>query len=180
MKPRSEVTLRAALPEDAPTVAEIWHLGWRDGHLGFVSQELIEARHEGSFRTRAAKRVNDTTVAVVQGQIAGFVMVVDNEVEQVYVSALHRGEGVADMLMADAERRIKGAGYSTAWLAVVAGNARARRFYERRGWSDGGLFEYAAAGDHGPIPVPSHRYVNPGQLERAAEERPVPRLRGPT
>jgi GNAT superfamily N-acetyltransferase len=157
--PRSEVTLRRALPEDAPTIAEIWHRGWRDGHLGFVSQELIRARHECSFRTRAAKRVNDTTLAVVQGQIAGFVMVVDNEVEQVYVSALHRGKGVADVLMADAERQIKDAGYSSAWLAVVAGNARARRFYERRGWSDSGLFEYAAAGEYGPIPVPSHRYV---------------------
>src|SRR5919199_2017870 len=127
MMPRSEITLREALPEDAPTIAEIWHLGWRDGHLGHVSQELIDARHEGSFRMRAAQRVNDTTVAVVQGQIAGFVMVVDNEVEQVYVSALHRGQGVADMLMADAEQRIKDAGYSTTWLAVVAGNARARR-----------------------------------------------------
>src|ERR687898_943876 len=113
MIPRSDVTLRAALPEDAPTIAEIWHLGWRDGHLGHVSQELIKARHEDSFRTRVAQRVNDTTVAVVQGQIAGFVMVVDNEVEQLYVSALHRGEGVADMLMADAERRIKDGGYSS-------------------------------------------------------------------
>jgi ribosomal protein S18 acetylase RimI-like enzyme len=159
MIPRFEVKLRGALPEDAPTIAEIWHLGWRDGHLGFVSQRLIEVRHEDSFRTRAAKRVNDTTVAIVQDQIAGFVMVVDNEVEQVYVSAHHRGEGVADMLMANAERRIKDAGYSSAWLAVVVGNARARRFYERRGWSDRGLFAYAAAGDHGPIPVPSHRYV---------------------
>jgi GNAT superfamily N-acetyltransferase len=159
MIPRSEVTLRAALLEDTPTIAEIWHLGWRDGHLGFVSQELAEARHEDSFRTRAAQRVNDTTVAVVQGQIAGFVMVVDNEVEQVYVSELHRGKGVADVLMAYAERRIKDAGYSTAWLAVVAGNTRARRFYQRRGWSDRGPFEYAAAGDRGPIRVPSHRYV---------------------
>ena len=159
MIPRSEVTLRAALPEDAPTIAEIWHLGWRDGHLGHVSQDLIEVRHEDSFRTRAAKRVNYTTVAVVQDQIAGFVMVVDNEVEQLYVSALHRGKGVADMLMADAERRIKDGGYSSAWLAVVAGNASARRFYERRCWSDSGLFEYAAAGDYGPIPVPSQRYV---------------------
>jgi GNAT superfamily N-acetyltransferase len=159
MIPRSEVTLRRALPEDAPTIDEIWHLGWRDGHLGFVSQELIEARHEDSFRTRAARRVNDTTLAVVQGQIAGFVMVVDNEVEQFYVCALHRAKGVADVLMADAERQIKDAGYSSAWLAVVAGNARARRFYERRGWSDSGLFEYGAAGDYGPIPVPSHRYV---------------------
>ena len=159
MLPRSEMTLRGALPENAPTIAEIL------GHVPEVTvapseiPELIEARHEDSFRTRAAQRVNDTTVALVQGQIAGFVMVVDNEVEQLYVSALHRGEGVADMLMADAERRIKDAGYSSAWLAVVAGNARARRFYQRRGWSDGGLFEYAAAGDHGPIPVPSHRYV---------------------
>jgi ribosomal protein S18 acetylase RimI-like enzyme len=159
MKPRSEVTLRAALPEDMQTIAEIWHLGWRDGHLGHVSQDLIEARHEHSFRTRAAQRVNDTTVAVVQGRIAGFVMVVDNEVEQLYVSARHRGEGVADRLMAEAERQIKDAGHSSAWLAVVAGNARARRFYQRRGWSDGGLFEYSAAGDHGPIPVTSHRYV---------------------
>jgi hypothetical protein len=24
---------------------------------------------------------------------------------------------------------------------------------------DAGPFDYAAAGDHGPIPVPSHRYV---------------------
>jgi ribosomal protein S18 acetylase RimI-like enzyme len=159
MIPRWEVRLRRALQEGAPMIAEIWYLGWRDGHLGFVSQELIEARHEDSFRTRAAQRVNDTTLAVVQGQIAGFVMVVDNEVEQLYVSAHHRGEGVADMLMADAERRIQDVGYSSAWLAVVAGNARARRFYERRGWCDEGLFDYAAAGDYGPIPVPSHRYV---------------------
>src|ERR687891_1489787 len=133
MNPRSEVTLRAALPEDAPMVAEIWHLGWRDGHLGFVSQQLIEARHVDSFRTRAAKRVNDTTVAVVQGQIAGFVMVVDNEVEQLYVSALHRGEGVADMLMADAERRIKDGGYSSAWLALGAGDAGGPGVYQSPG-----------------------------------------------
>src|SRR5688572_13002870 len=103
MIPRSQVTLRAALPDDAPTLAGSWHVGWCDGRRVLVSQELIEARHEDSFRTRAAQRVNDTMVALVQGQIAGFVMVVDNEVEQVYVSALHRGEGVADMLMADAE-----------------------------------------------------------------------------
>ena len=74
-----------------------------------VPHELIMARHESSFRTSAAGRVDDTTVAVIGGQIAGFVMVVDNEVKQLYVSALHRGEGVADEPMADAERRINSA-----------------------------------------------------------------------
>lgn len=80
-------------------VADIWHLGWQDGHLGFVPQALVGARTEDSFRSRAAERIGDTTVAIVDGAVAGFVMVVDDEVEQVYVSALHRGTGVAAVLI---------------------------------------------------------------------------------
>lgn len=77
------VTLRKASPEDAIDVADIWHLGWQDGHLGFVPQELVDARTEDSFRTRASQRVGETTVAIVDRAVAGFVMVVDDEVEQV-------------------------------------------------------------------------------------------------
>ena len=154
-----DVQLRRALPEDAPAIATIWHLGWRDGHLGHVPAELTAARRADSFRIRAAQRIGDTTVAVIGGQVAGFTMVVGSEVEQVYVAAGHRGTGVADLLIDDAERQIRAAGHRSAWLAVVPGNTRARRFYERRGWTDAGPFDYAAAGDGGPIRVPSHRYV---------------------
>jgi GNAT superfamily N-acetyltransferase len=157
--PASDVELRPARPEDAPAIAAIWHLGWRDGHLGNVPAELTAARREDSFRTRAVRRIGDTTVAVVGGEVAGFTMVVGDEVEQVYVAAGHRGTGVADLLIEDAERQIRVAGHPTAWLAVVPGNARARRFYERRGWADAGPFDYAAEGERGSIPVPSHRYV---------------------
>jgi GNAT superfamily N-acetyltransferase len=155
----SDVRLRRALPEDAPSIAAIWHHGWRDGHLGHVPAELTAARQADSFRTRAAQRIGDTTVAVIDGEVAGFTMVVGDEVEQVYVAARHRGTGVADLLLDGAERQVKAAGHAAAWLAVVPGNARARRFYERHGWTDAGPFDYAAAGDHGPIAVPSHRYV---------------------
>jgi ribosomal protein S18 acetylase RimI-like enzyme len=86
-------------------------------------------------------------------------MVVDDEVEQVYVARQPRGSGVADTLMAHAERRIAEAGHSSAWLAVVAGNDRARRFYERRGWEDEGLFDHQAVSERGPVRVPAHRYV---------------------
>lgn len=153
------VELRPARPDDAAAVGEIWHLGWGDGHLGHVPEELVAVRTGPSFRTRAAERIGDTTVAVVDGAVAGFIMVVDDEVEQVYVSAEHRGKGIADLLMKEAERQVRENGYTRAWLAVVAGNARARRFYERSGWSDDGLFDYTARSEKGPILVPSHRYV---------------------
>lgn len=155
-----KVVLRKASPEDADKVTVIWHLGWQDGHLGFVPQELVEARTEDSFRARASNRVGDTTVATVDGDVAGFVMVVDDEVEQVYVSALHRGTGAAAVLMAEAEQQVRENGYNKAWLAVVAGNARARAFYARTGWYDEGPFDYAAAAaEGGPIVVPAHRYT---------------------
>ena len=155
----STATLRKALPEDVDEVARIWHLGWQDGHLGFVPQKLLEARTEQSFRSRAATRVGDTTVATVDGSVAGFVMVADDEVEQVYVSATYRGTGVAAVLIAEAERQVRSNGHSQAWLAVVAGNERARAFYERAGWHDEGPFEYSAAAEGGAIKVPAHRYI---------------------
>jgi len=95
----------------------------------------------------------------VDGEIAGFTMIVEDEVEQVYVAAAHRGTGVADELLADAERRIREGGHRRARLAVVAGNARARRFYERRGWVDDGPIVYAAEGPDGAIDVQAQRYV---------------------
>jgi ribosomal protein S18 acetylase RimI-like enzyme len=151
-----EVLVRPAVAGDAGIVARIWRDGWRDGHLGNVPDELVAIRTPESFDTRARERVADTTVATVDGEVAGFVMVVGDEVEQVYVSAAHRGSGVAGLLLAEAERQVAAGGHTVAWLAVVGGNARARRFYERQGWVDEGLFDHHAPG---AVRVPAHRYV---------------------
>jgi ribosomal protein S18 acetylase RimI-like enzyme len=153
------VELRPATSADTDAVADIWHRGWRDGHLGSVPDALLAIRTPDTFRDRAAARLPDTTIAVRDGQVAGFVMVDGDEVEQVYVAAAHRGSGVAQRLLTEAERQVAAGGHRTAWLAVVAGNARARRFYERCGWSDGGAFEYAAEAPDGTIAVPALRYV---------------------
>jgi GNAT superfamily N-acetyltransferase len=153
------VILRRGAPEDANDLAEIWQAGWRDGHLGLVPEDLVAARTKESFRARAMERAGEMTVAVVDGAVAGFVLVVEDEVEQVYVAASHRGTGVAGALMGDAEQQVRANGHSEAWLAVVAGNHRARAFYERAGWQDQGPFMYAAATERGPIDLPCRRYV---------------------
>jgi GNAT superfamily N-acetyltransferase len=166
------VQLRGASSDDVEAVASIWRDGWPDGHLGNVPDELVAARTAESFSSRAAQRVGDTVVAVVGGAVAGFVMVVDDEVEQVYVSSRHRGTGVAAALLGEAERRVRTNGHERAWLAVVAGNARARRFYERMGWTDEGAFDYPAANSGSTVPVPCQRYVR--RLDAAGPTPPPP------
>ena len=167
--------LRAGRPADASTIATIWHDGWRDGHLGHVPDELLPERTPETFLARTRRRLEaaaDATTVVLdlgspaQPEVAGFVMIVDDELEQIYVDARHRGSGLADVLIGEAERLIAGAGHDHAWLAVVAGNLRARSFYAKRGWRDDGAFVYRATVSDGLVDVPSHRYV-----KRVAEAR---------
>lgn len=154
-----EFRVRGGSVGDVARVAQIWYDGWQEAHRGRVPDDLITVRTRESFDERAADRIPDTSIAELNGAVAGFIMINDDEVEQVYVAAEGRGTGMADALLAEAERRVAAIGHTQAWLAVVAGNARARRFYERNGWRDEGLFDHDAPGPDGPIPVPAHRYV---------------------
>ena len=149
--------LRPATSADIEAIAAVWHQGWRDGHIGHVPEALHPHRRLVDFRERVPPRLPSTTVATVGADLVGFVMVREDEIEQLYVAAGARGSGVATELFRHAEQVI-GSRYDRAWLAVAAGNARARRFYERSGWHDAGAFDYAAEISGGTIPVPCRRY----------------------
>lgn len=152
----SEV-LRPATPDDVEDIATIWHQGWSDGHLGHVPEGLHEHRQWEDFQALVPQRVRDTTVATIDDRVVGFVTVHSDEVEQMYVAAEARGGGTATALLQHAEEVIAET-FDLAWLAVVAGNARARRFYARNGWYDAGEFDYSAQVEGGTFIVPCHRY----------------------
>lgn len=153
--------LRAATEADIPRIAEIWEPAWRDGHLGGVPDELVRIRTSENFVQRSTTIQPHTTLAVLDGEVVGFVAVRDDEIDQLFVDAAARGRGIADTLLRAGEEQIAAAGHHGAWLAVVATNARARRFYERNGWSDGGEFSYTTDAPGGTIEVPCRRYVKP-------------------
>lgn len=152
--------IRKARAEDAGAVARIWHAGWRDGHIGNVPDGLVRHRDDiRQYESRARDRVGQMWVAEsAGGQPLGFVVVKGDELEQVYVDRSARGTGVAAALLSQGEDEVRRAGHARAWLAVVAGNSRARAFYERQGWRDTGPFIYEAETAEGMFPVPSHRY----------------------
>jgi ribosomal protein S18 acetylase RimI-like enzyme len=152
-----DLVLRPAVDADSEPIALLWHAGWRDGHLGHVPDALLAHRDEDSFRERVPARLPHTTVAEVDGRVVGFVTVLGDELEQVYVAADARGTGVAGRLMEHGER-VVAAEHEVAWLAVASGNARARRFYERSGWRDTGEIDYEAETADGTFLVPCQRY----------------------
>jgi len=156
--PAERYVVREATSKDVDAVAQIWHVGWADGHIGHVPPELVPLRNKEQFVSRAHQRVEDTWVAEFHGQILGFVVVKEDEVEQLYVDRTARGTGVAAVLLRRAETEIRSVGHRRAWLAVVAGNQRARSFYSRLGWRDTGPISYLAETEAGPIAVPTHRY----------------------
>lgn len=154
--------LRPATPADVEALAALFHRGWHDAHPGHVPDGLTARRTLPAFRDRVRARVaetDETTVAEVGGELAGFVMVAGDEVEQVYVDRAFRGSGVAGVLLAEAARQVAAAGHDVTWLAVAEGNARARAFYEREGWVDEGHLDYEVVALGETFVSPCRRYT---------------------
>jgi putative acetyltransferase len=149
----SDPILRPATADDVEAVTAVFHQGWHDVHPGRVPDGLTERRTLPAFRDRVSARIaetDETTVAVVDGVVAGFIMVSGAEAEQVYVERAYRGTTVATLLLTEAERQIAEAGHDVAFLVVVRGNDRAQAFYARQGWVDEGDHDYpvTALGEH--------------------------------
>lgn len=143
---------------DLDALAEIWHSGWHEAHAPIVPAVLTGLRTRDSFRERLEHALPTVRTVGPTGQPAGFSMVKDAELYQLYVASSARGSGAAAALIADAERRLAEAGVATAWLACAIGNDRAARFYQKNGWRLAGTLKYVAETSEGPFPLDVWRY----------------------
>jgi len=73
-------------------------------------------------------------VVLVDSEGRGFALVEPGWLQRLFVRSAHWGAGVAEELHAASLRTLRAQGTSTASLWCLAENARARRFYEKRGW----------------------------------------------
>lgn len=80
----------------------------------------------------------EVVLAIETGGVVGTISANPPRLEALFVVPECWGTGVGDQLHDEALRRIAAAGCTTAELDVMADNARARRFYERRGWTPSG------------------------------------------
>ena len=172
--PSTTALVRPARVGDEPDIARVHVASWQDTYRGHMPADYLAALDVGqrteAWRQRlpAARRSRgDLLVAVSGPDIVGFAHFGPSrdrdadpgrtgEIGAIYLQPESIGEGIGRLLMERAVAGLAGLGYMDATLWVLDGNTRARRFYERAGWTPDG----AAKTDHSwgfPIPEVRHR-----------------------
>lgn len=126
-----KVQIDRATTEDIAAIATLWHAGWHQAHASIVPAALGASRTAREFTDRTTAHLDQTFVARIEGTIAGFYMLRQDELYQFYIDAAFQGRGIASRLMAEAEAALAG---RVAWLACTRGNDRAAAFYAKVGW----------------------------------------------
>jgi GNAT superfamily N-acetyltransferase len=151
-------TTRPGTDADLDRVAEIRTLGWQSGYRGILSNELldgldatVEADRWRGFARLFDEKGEHLEVAEHDGVIVGYVLTGPfrddgvepgtGEVMALYLDPESWGSGAADALLTRAHELLADRGHRRAGLWVFEDNARARRFYERHGWTFDGTRE---------------------------------------
>ena len=135
------------------TVARVHVRSWQAGYSGLLPDAYLDGLRPEERAARysfASENVRDpvTIVAVDGGVICGFATTSpardldvpdDGELCALYVDPEWWGRGVGRALIGAARARLFETGFRSAVLWLLAGNARADRFYRMDGWAPDGL-----------------------------------------
>jgi GNAT superfamily N-acetyltransferase len=133
--------LRRAVPADALAVARVHVRAWQAGYRGLLPAAYLEGLRA---EDRAARYTFDradgprTIVAAADGAVVGFSTIHGAELCALHVDPDVWGRGVGGALISRARADLAASGVTEAHLWLLAGNARAQRFYERDGWATDG------------------------------------------
>jgi GNAT superfamily N-acetyltransferase len=133
--------IRPAIPADALAVARVHVRAWQVGYQGLlpaVYLDSLRAEDRAARYTFGDKSGPSTSVAVDGEAIVGFFTLHRDELSALHVAPEAWRRGVGSALIAKARADLAASGLSRAWLWLLAGNTRARKFYERDGWTPTG------------------------------------------
>jgi GNAT superfamily N-acetyltransferase len=104
------------------------------GFANVFPQELYPFPDDDVRETLRAQLEDTATVVLLDDDLRGFALAGDGWLHRLYVRPSAWGAGVGAALHDDALAALREGATTTASLWCLAGNDRARAFYERRGW----------------------------------------------
>ncbi|MBM2615052.1 GNAT family N-acetyltransferase [Actinoplanes sp. LDG1-06] len=131
--------LRNATTADLPELVDVQEAGARIA-LAHVFPQDVHPFPRAAIRGRWASELADPEVEVYvavrrEPTIEGFAAVRVNELLHFGTAVDTWGTGFATTIHSELVQRLARSGRPTAWLRVFEQNHRARRFYEKMGWT---------------------------------------------
>lgn len=143
-----DYSVRTAVPADLPGIEASYLRSWRAAYEDLLNadalKEQAEIRRDYNWVRGISSPDDDVAVAVDDdGRVIGVVQAREDpgggrdlpEITMLYVDPVAWGTGAATDLLEAAVEWIRARGHDCARLRVVEEQARARRFYEREGWT---------------------------------------------
>ena len=143
--PRAAAGIRLWNADDIPDVRRIGWETWKAAYSAFIPEEDLRAYHDEHYSHEALLRrfrLPSTRgyMAILDGISAGYMLMSFHtdtgrcHVASIYVLPSCQGHGLGSMLMEEAFRVARDAGYESVWLGVMAQNAPAIAWYASLGF----------------------------------------------
>lgn len=177
--PGRVVRVREPDPGDSGGIGRVHVRAWQAAYPGIMATSFLDRLDEQAWGRAWRQRLDDRAAGrgepgvellvaehPADGSVAGIATLgperdgdgTRGELWMINVDPDAWGLSVGSALLAEVEARLAARGFAQASLWVVAGNARARRFYQARGWSPDGMCRRE---DIGGRPVDECRYTKP-------------------
>jgi GNAT superfamily N-acetyltransferase len=174
-------SIRPATADDGTAIVAVQTAAWQTAYEGLLPADRLRALSEPERQERAAEMWGrrggvhtsefGLLVAEVDGVVSGFAATspaaddatADQRVCELNVFHVHPaqwGTGLATALMTETKRWMRDGEYDRALLWTLRDAGRARRFYEREGWThDGHTQTVLAKPLWSDLEIPQVRYV---------------------
>lgn len=147
--------IRTAVPDDAWNISDLHVRSWKAAFPGLIPQDYLDALAPGDRLGQweealaSSGRWPVVFVAEEDGRLSGFAAVGPTrdddadpgrvgELYTIYLDPGAWGGAIGAALLERALDELTSGGFERATLWVLHSNARARRFYERHGWTADG------------------------------------------
>jgi len=135
--------------DDRMEISRVYEESWKWAYRGIIPQDYLESIPKGRWAPGVDKQGWETLVCADGGGIVGTSSFCASrserfpgwgEVVSIYLLPEYTGKGLGRVLMESAVSGLKKRGYEDIFLWVLEENVRARRFYERFGFSPAGEY----------------------------------------
>lgn len=130
--------------DDRSEISRVYEESWKFAYKGIVPQSYLDSIPEGRWASKVDSLDRKTLVCVESGKIIGttsfsksrFAQFSDwGEIISIYLLPNYMGRGYGKALLEAAVAELKTMDYKNVFLWVLEENSRARKFYEKMGFT---------------------------------------------